>query len=138
MFGEPPTKPLIVVVGLAASPNVGVPPALVTIVQSPVSPPPPATFPAKLAEVVVQSSWSGPAMAIVGTVFMVTVTSAKLLVQVPLLMVQRNPYEFPVVPPIAEVPGLVGERIVNAGPEICVHVPTPTIGVFPTRGNRNQ
>ena len=71
---------------------------------------------------------------------MVTVTSLEELGQFPLVIVHWKPYEFPEVPPTAEVVGELGERIITAGPDVWVHIPVPIIGIFPTKtmGTRVQ
>ena len=76
-------------------------------------------------------SWSGPATACGGGLLNVTVTSLEELVHVPLLIVQRKVYDFPVSAPAAEVVALCGDSITNGSPKVCVQVPVPTTGALP-------
>ena len=76
-----------------------------------------------------QMVWSAPAAAMVGLASTLMVTSSNEGGHVPLLIVQRKTFAPTDKPLIVEV-GDAGETMVPV-PEMRVHVPVPTEGVFP-------
>lgn len=84
---------------------------------------------------VLQSSWFGPASAVVGVVLFVSVTSSKL-VHDPFVMVHRRVTLCPASSPLTWLVADVGVTILAplAGPTI-VHWPVPVTGTLPARVN---
>jgi len=122
----PAPRPVIVDVGEAGVVMVAVPE---TRVHNPV--PTVGVLPARVTVELVQAVWSAPALAVVGLSLLVIITSSKEGVHEPLLMVQRSVLA---PTPIAVTPD-VGEAgvVIVAVPDITVHAPVPTVGVFPAR-----
>lgn len=85
-------------------------------------------FPESVA-VVLQTIWSGPALAVVGGATRVTVTSSVVGAQGVLEMVQRRVYVVPATP-VKLVDA--DEALLNDPPvpETTVHAPVPAVGVF--------
>lgn len=94
-------------------PTVGMLPASVTVVNPQVAEP----------------VWSGPALAVVGTLLKVIITSSMELVHGLLLIVHRKVYVFPATPLNAEVE-LEGVAIVPPVPLTILQLPVPIVGVF--------
>jgi hypothetical protein len=85
-------------------------------------------FPANVPVLVLHSSWSGPAST-VGTDPLAISTSSNELAQAPFEIVHRK-VDVPAVKPVIPEEGEDGVVIFPL-PEIFVHVPVPTVGVFP-------
>ena len=98
-----------------------------TTVQSPV--PTVGVLPASVAVVVLHKDWSGPAAAVVGVALTEITTSSEEAVQGRLEMVQRKVDELPIVKPVTPDVREVG-LVTCAVPEITVHKPVPTVGLF--------
>jgi hypothetical protein len=120
----PTPSPVTMEVALDAEVIVPVP---LTRLHAPV--PEAATFPAIVAEDVVHTLWSGPALAVVGTEKPVMITSSVLGVHPPLEMVQRKVFAPPPSPVTAEV-ALV-EVVIVPVPLTRLHTPVPVVGTFP-------
>ena len=120
----PAIKSLIAVVAELLTAIVQLP---VTILQLPV--PTPAVFADIAVPVVLHSSWSGPASAIVPNWSIVMVTSSLEETQLPLLIVHLNTALVPAVNPVIPVPGLPAVVMV-AEPDCNVHKPVPISAVL--------
>src|SRR5690606_9123491 len=74
-----------------------------------------------------------PASANVGSAWLVSATSSKLAVQVPLVIVQRRTAVTPAGTPETSLFGLEGSAIKTVGPpDITDQVPVPITGVLPS------
>ena len=100
-----------------------------TVVHSPV--PTTGVFPAKVVVVALQTLIVDPASAVVTCVEETTSTSAKELPQ-PLAMVHRKVVVAPIVNPVTPEVGEFGD-VATPVPETVVHVPVPSVGVFPAK-----
>ena len=87
-------------------------------------------LPASVAEVV-QTVWSIPASATVGETRRLIETSSEDDAQTPFEIVQRSTF-IPKLNPVTPEVGEVGVVTIPV-PEITVHIPVPTIGVFAAR-----
>jgi hypothetical protein len=87
-----------------------------------------AVLPASVA-VVEQTVWSVPAFAAVGEASLVIVTLSEEAGHDPLLIVQTNVLA-PTLRPVTPDAGLPG-AVTAPVPAITVHVPVPTVAVFP-------
>ena len=96
--------------------------------QAPV--PIPGELPAKVVVVTLHKVCAGPASATVGRALMVITTSSEEEVQEPFETVQRKVADAPIANPVTSEVGDAGVVMV-AVPEITVHSPVPTVGVFP-------
>ncbi len=109
---------------------VTLPPEPDIILQVPV--PTDGLFPAKVTLVNPQVDdpvWSAPALAVVGFRLKTIITSSILAEHGLLLIVQRKMLVEPAVPVKGDV-GLEG-NITLPPPDIILHAPVPTVGVFP-------
>jgi hypothetical protein len=122
---SPTVRPVIVVVGSAASVIVAVPE---TTDHAPV--PTDGVFPANVAEVTLHRVWSVPALAVVGLSYTFTITSSVEFAHTPFEIVHRNVEAAPIVNPVIPEVGDVGV-VMDAEPEITDHEPVPTDGEFP-------
>ena len=91
-----------------------------------------ATFPAKVAVVMLHRSWSVPAIATVGNWSMVIVTSSAASEQAPSDTVHLKVADAPMTNPVTPEVAKEGVVIV-AVPEVIVHTPVPTAGTLPAR-----
>lgn len=121
---DPITSPVTPDVGDAGVVTVAVPDATD---HAPV--PTAGVLPAKVVVVVLHNVWSGPALAAEGEAYTV-ITTLSVEEQVPFVILHRK---VAVVPTTSPVTPDVGEEgvVMVAEPEITVHVPVPTAGVFP-------
>ena len=99
-----------------------------TTVQSPV--PAVGVLPASVVVVELHKDWSGPAAAVVGVALTEITTSSLDAVHGELDIVQRNVDDSPIVKPVTPDVRKVG-LVTCAVPEITVHKPVPTVGLFP-------
>lgn len=106
-----------------------IPPAPETMLQDP--DPTPGTVAAKVVEVA-QTTWSTPALALVG-LFVIVITMLSVEAgQGALEIDQRRVYVLPCKPVKVEV-GLVGTVTAPPAPERMLHDPVPMEGEFPAR-----
>ena len=120
----PGTKLLTPVVGNVASAKVAAP--LITVHKPE---PMPAELALMLLVVVLHKFWSAPAAAVVGVWSTCIVTLSVVDGQFPLAIVQSKLTEDPDESPVSELEAEFAEEIL-AEPEVIVHVPMPTTGVF--------
>lgn len=123
----PNPSPLTADVG---EPGVVIVPVPLTNVQVPV--PTVGVLPAKVVLLaVIQSVWSGPAVATVGSALILIVTSSDKLAHAPPLMVQRNTLA-PTARPVTPEVGDEGVVIVPL-PLTKLQLPVPEVGVLPAK-----
>ena len=89
-----------------------------------------AVFPVSAVVAMLHSVWSAPASAVVGNALLVMVMLSALVEQPGDTTIHVSVTFVPAVKPVTVV---VGDRgvVIVAVPLVSVHVPTPTVGVFP-------
>ncbi len=126
--GVPAVTPVTPEVGEEGVVIVAVP---LTTLHKPV--PEVAVLPASVKEVLLQLTRSEPALATVAAAWFVSITSSEV-VQVPLVIVQRNVAGVPAVTPVTPEVGEDGDVIV-AEPLNTLQTPVPEVAVLPARVN---